>query len=33
LQYNRPDPHITGVVAARAEVHVDLVNQMKDLSE
>ena len=33
LQYNRPDPHITGVVAARAEVHVDLVNQMKDLNE
>jgi myo-inositol-1(or 4)-monophosphatase len=32
LQYNRPDPHITGVIAARAEVHVDLVNQMKDLN-
>jgi myo-inositol-1(or 4)-monophosphatase len=32
LQYNRPDPHIKGVVAARAEVHVDLVNQMKDLN-
>lgn len=31
LQYNRPAPHIRGVVAARAEVHVDLVNQMKGM--
>lgn len=31
LQYNRPDPHIKGVVAARAEVHVDLLNQMKGM--
>ena len=30
LQYNRPDPQITGVIAARSEVHVELVNQMRD---
>lgn len=31
LLYNRPDPHITGVIAARAEVHIDLVTRMKGL--
>ena len=33
LQYNRPNPQITGVIAARGEVHVDLVNQMKDMTK
>ncbi|MGQ0561753.1 MAG: 3'(2'),5'-bisphosphate nucleotidase CysQ [Gemmatimonadota bacterium] len=27
LQYNRPVPHITGVVAARAELHAELIGR------
>lgn len=32
LQYNRPDPHITGVVAAHAALHAEIRRQIHELN-
>jgi myo-inositol-1(or 4)-monophosphatase len=31
LQYNRPEPHINGVLAARAALHAEIIRHVKEL--